>query len=62
MKTLAILIRRNILAPLGALPGTLLGYSNGGRLLWVFVVPPAILLFVLLLEVVVSKVMRKPLV
>lgn len=62
MKTLGILIRRNLLGFGGALFGTLLGVSNGGRWIWVGIVPPALLVFMVILDVTVSKCMGKPIV
>ncbi len=55
-------VRRNLLGFGGALIGTLLGYANGGRALWIFIIPPGLLLFMVLFDLGVSKMLRKPIV
>jgi hypothetical protein len=60
LRTFITLVRRNLLGFGGALFGTLLGYSQGGRAIWIFIIPPALLVFMVLLDLGVSKVLRKP--
>jgi uncharacterized membrane protein YoaK (UPF0700 family) len=60
LRTFITLVRRNLLGAGGALFGTLLGYSQGGRALWIFIVPPCLLAFMVLLDLGLSKALRKP--
>lgn len=53
-------VRRNLLGFGGALIGTLIGYANGGRAMWIFIFPPALLLFMVCLDLGLSKALRKP--
>jgi hypothetical protein len=62
MKTIGILIRRNILAFGGALIGTLMGVLNGGRWIWVAIIPPALLLSMVLLDYSLSRLLGKQIV
>lgn len=60
LRSLLKAVRRNLIGFGGALTGTLIGYANGGRILWIFIVPPALLLFMVCLDLGVSKAFRKP--
>lgn len=62
MKTLGILIQRHWLAGFGALIGTTLGYVSGGNIKWILIIPPSLLLALILLDIFICKIMRKPLV
>jgi hypothetical protein len=60
LRSLLKVVRRNLLGFGGALFGTLLGYSQGGQAIWIFIIPPALLVFMVLLDLGVSKALRKP--
>lgn len=63
MKTLGILIQRHWLAGFGALIGATLGYVNGGTSIkWILIIPPGLLTALILLDILICKLTRKPLV
>lgn len=60
MREIGVLVRRNLLGFGGALFGTLLGVLNGGRWIWVAIIPPGLLVLMVLLDWSLSRRQKKP--